>query len=320
MKSSAWTARIALSTLLVLTLGTGLPAGAQDAPEQTPEQKKEAKRKAKDARIEEYLRQKEERRARREQEQKEQQAMREATEEESRREQEAALALQEQQERDEALAGAAAAAAATTTAAEADRKGDQTADDPGPLPKELARAQQNVRRTSLGEDPTVQSYLELVDRQAASPQQLGAMGNFLAEAGMTKDALAYYDVALRLDPGDSVLWINLGTLQRQLGNFSAAASAYGKALGIDPNQAAAHYNLAASYDALGKYDQAIEEYKIALRLDPSLGDPAVNPQAANNRSLTAVQLLLYQEQIGAVGLPMLDVPGGEVAAENETSD
>jgi Flp pilus assembly protein TadD len=318
MRSSAWTARFALSGLLILTLGTALPAGAQDSPEQTPEQKKAAKRQAKEARIEEYLRQKEERRARRDQERKEEQAMREAMEEEHRREQEAELALQEQQERDAALAVGAAAA---TTATQGEKQAKQPAgEEPGPIPKELARAQKNVRRTSLGRDPTVQRYLEMVDRQAASPQQLGAMGNFLAEAGMTADAVVYYDVALRLDPDDAVLWINLGTLQRQLGNYGNAASAYGKALGIDPNHAAAHYNLGAAYDALGKYDQAIEEYKVALRLDPSLGDPSVNPQAANNRSLTAVQLLLYQEQIGAAGLPMLDVPGGEVAAEAKASD
>ena len=60
------------------------------------------------------------------------------------------------------------------------------------------------------------------------------------------------------------------------------------------------------------YDDAIEEYKIALTIDPTLGDPAINPQAANNEKLMAVRMLLYKEQSGNLGLPLVTVPNGQI--------
>ena len=59
-------------------------------------------------------------------------------------------------------------------------------------------AQQHVRLSSLGKDPSVQRYLTMVDMQAASAQQLAAFGNFLAQNGLVSDAMEYYAVALRL--------------------------------------------------------------------------------------------------------------------------
>ena len=107
----------------------------------------------------------------------------------------------------------------------------------------------------------------------------------------------------------------MGTLHRKVQETRLARSdAYSRALSLDPNLAYAHYNLGAVLDEMGKYDDAIEEYRIALTLDPSLGDPAINPQAANNERLLAVKLMLYQEQIGNIGLPLVDVPGGELAS------
>ena len=50
---------------------------------------------------------------------------------------------------------------------------------------------------------------------------------------------------------------------------------------------------------------------IALTIDPTLGDPAINPQAANNEKLMAVRMLLYKEQ-GTLGVPLVTVPNGEI--------
>ena len=116
-------------------------------------------------------------------------------------------------------------------------------------------------------------------RQEASAYELAALGNFLARNGMHREALAYYEIALRLEDSDPVLWVNVGTLHRQSGEISSATNAYGRALSIDPNNALAHYNLGAVLDATGKYEDAIAAYKLALTLDPSLGDPTANPRA-----------------------------------------
>lgn len=177
--------------------------------------------------------------------------------------------------------------------------------------------QQTVRESKVGADPTVQQYLDRIDLQEASPQQLAAFGNFIAENGLIEEALEYYRIAVGIDRKDPVLWLNQGILLRRIGDAKSAVGSFSQALSIDPNNAAAHYNLGAALDELGNYDEALEEYKIALRLDPSLGDPSVNPQAANNNRLTAVKLMLYREQGGATTLPLASVPGGRLEERPE---
>ncbi len=179
---------------------------------------------------------------------------------------------------------------------------------PTKLPKQLARAQENVRASALGVDPTVQVYLARIDEQRASPEQLAAFGSFVAENGLVEDGLAYYDVALNLQPGDPLLWLNYGTLQRQNANISRAMSAYQRVLDINPNSAMAHYNIGAIHDSQRKYEAAIDSFSRALQLDPNLGDPALNPQAAQNERLLAVKLKLYRQQIGSLGLPLAEIP------------
>jgi len=176
-------------------------------------------------------------------------------------------------------------------------------------------AQDAVRASSVGQDPSVQSYLDLIDRQEASAYELAAFGNFLAESGLRPEALVYYSVAVNLVDDDPVLWLNLGSLHRQLGDLSAATSAYGRVLRLDANNALAHFNLGTIFDAQKKYESAIEAYTVALTLDPALGDPAQNPQAANNSRLLAVKLMLYQQGTGSLGTSLVDIPEGKLSPE-----
>jgi len=277
--------------LLPLILGLAVavapapPARAQESGEtsgQSEASRKEEKERAKQARIEEYLRKKEERLARKE--------LRRAEKEQVRQ------------------VGASVAAEATAPQRKTAKK------DRVVLPRGLAEAQAVLRKNPIAEDPTVAAYLDLIDRAEASPHQLAAFGNFLSDLGMNRLALEYYAVALSIEREDPVLWINVGTLHRQLGEFSPALAAYSRALAIDPNLAVAHYNLGAVLDEQGKYEEALEEYRVALTLDPSLGDPAVNPQAANNERLVAVKLMLYKQQTGSLGLPLVEIRDDEPAA------
>jgi len=275
----------------------------QDTPAATSKQ--DETQQAQEERIQEYLRKREERRAQKER---------------AKLEREAAAASA-------AAAGAALGAGAVESTrtdeiivdAESSKKKKKKkkADPEFVLPKELALAQETVRRSHLGDEPMVLGYLDLIDNFEASPHQLAAFGSFLAEHGLLQEAIVYYDVALSVEGNDPLLWLNLGTLFRQAGQFNDAISAYVAALGLDSNNAMAHYNLGTVLDAKGKYDSAIEEYKLALQLDPSLADPAVNPQAASNPRLRTVKLMIYKES--SLGLPLVEVPGGEIeerSAEN----
>jgi tetratricopeptide (TPR) repeat protein len=268
-----------LTALVLLASSPALRAQGDEVPT-VPDDKQ----KAKEARIQEYLRKKEERLAAKETQRREREAEKAAAE--------AAKA--------EAPAEVAVAAAPAET---------------GKLPRDLALAQDAVRHSDIGQDPTIQRYLDLIDRQEADAHQLAAFANFLADAGLLPEAMLYYSVALDLERNDPVLWVNAGTLQRRNGQLGAATSAFSRALQIDPNNALAHYNLATVYDEQGRYDDAIAAYTVALTLDPSLGDPRVNPQAANNKSLLAVKLMLYKQRAGSLGTPLIDVPEGRLTDE-----
>jgi tetratricopeptide (TPR) repeat protein len=265
---------------VVLMLAASWPLAAQQ--DEVPAVPDD-KQKAKELRIEEYLRKKEER-----------------------------LAAKDAQRLERELQKAAAHPETKTDAAPKESSGK--------LPRDLALAQDAVRRSSLGSDPTIQRYLDLIDRQQANAYQLAAFANFLADAGLLPEAVLYYSVALGIVKDDPVLWVNSGTLYRRSGQLSQASSAFGRALQIDPNNALAHYNLGTVYDEQGRYENAIEAYTVALMLDPSLGDPRINPQAANNSRLLAVKLQLYKQQSGSLGTPLIDVPAGQLPNERTPED
>lgn len=270
-----------LARLMVVVFLLVVPPAAVLAQNSDVPEPKSEKQKAKEARIEEYLRKKEERLA----------------EKEARE----FAKLNQQAEAREAATEASAGSEAVTPSSQ--------------LPKELAMAQEAVRASSVGQDPSVLRYLDQIDRQEASAYELAAFGNFLAESGLRPEALVYYSVAIDLVRDDPLLWLNLGSLHRQMGDYSAAMTAYGQVLRLDSNNALAHYNVATVLDTQRKYEDAIEAYAVALTLDPALGDPRQNPQAANNPRLLAVKLMLYRQGAGSVGTPLVPIPEEQLSKE-----
>ena len=93
-------------------------------------------------------------------------------------------------------------------------------------------------------------YMDLIAAGDATAQQIAAFGNFLGQGGRNEAALAYYDLALSIDDEDPTIWLNAGTLHRQIGDLQAAAGAYSEALSLDPDHAYAHYNLGAVLDEI----------------------------------------------------------------------
>ena len=171
----------------------------------------------------------------------------------------------------------------------------------------LAKLCAALREGPVGTDRNAVAYLDLIDAGKASAPQVNDFAAYLAKRGMPRVALAFQQYALRLDRQDPTLWLNLGTLHRNLRSYGPATTAFKKAIALDPNNALAHYNLGAVYDAEKDYDAAIEEYRRALVLDPDLADPRKNPQVVNNENLLAVKLEIYQNQAGSLGLPLLQM-------------
>jgi len=181
--------------------------------------------------------------------------------------------------------------------------------DPAPIlpDSSLTKTIGMLRASPIGSEPNSVAYFDLIGAGRATAPQVNDLAAYLAKRGMPKVAVAFQEYALRLDPLNSTLWQNLGTIQRTNGALSSAATAFKKAIAIDAANALAHYHLGAVYDAEKNYDAAIEEYRRALVLDPGLGDPRKNPQVVNNENLLAVKLQIYQNQAGSLGLPLLQM-------------
>jgi Flp pilus assembly protein TadD len=114
---------------------------------------------------------------------------------------------------------------------------------------DLPRAQQVV-------DFDMNSYSSerlrrVVSDDVALAHYYNNMGVHTLSEGGLELALAYFRAAIRLVPGASHLWANVGTLYRHTGNWEAAEAAYLRALELHSDPVA-YSNLARLYSAHGE--------------------------------------------------------------------
>lgn len=171
--------------------------------------------------------------------------------------------------------------------------------------KKLQGSMDKIQRSTLGTDPAVKSYLDLIGKGQATSTQLNDFAAFLLRRGVPNLAADFQDAATVVSPDVPALWVNLGTIEQARGKGANAKSAYRKALELDPTSGMAYYGLGVVEDTSQNYEEAIEYYRRALLIDPSLGDPKVNPQVVNNQRMLVVKLLLSKDRAGAMSLPLL---------------
>jgi protein O-mannosyl-transferase len=125
-----------------------------------------------------------------------------------------------------------------------------------------------------------------------SPITHNNLGNALAEAGRFPEALAEYQIALRIDPHYADAAANLTRVQAQMryaaglelanaGKLAAAVPEFEAALRLRPDLAEAHNNLGVVLSQLpGRHADAIAHFREALRLRPDYEDARFNLQLA----------------------------------------
>ena len=84
------------------------------------------------------------------------------------------------------------------------------------------------------------------------------------------DAEAEIRAALRLDPEDADLHVNLGKALGRKGDLDGVIAEYREGLRLNPSNDSAHYSLGLALRDKGEWDGAVVEYREALRLNPSL--------------------------------------------------
>jgi protein O-GlcNAc transferase len=120
-----------------------------------------------------------------------------------------------------------------------------------------------------GDHAEAARYLDrVVQRRPQFAEAHGNLGMVLMELGRADQALAAYTTALRLNPGLSVVWYNLGNLWRDRGDFAQAKSCYESSLAQHAT-AEAWRNYADLLVRAGQLAAASEAYRHATDHSPN---------------------------------------------------
>jgi protein O-GlcNAc transferase len=115
--------------------------------------------------------------------------------------------------------------------------------------------------------------------------------NALQRLGQFEQAVAYYDLALKLQPRWPEALANRGVALQALGRLEEALESYDQALAVRPAFALAHSNRGNALCSLGRLQQALMSYEQALLLQPDY------PEALQNRGTALHALGRYSEAL-----------------------
>ena len=122
----------------------------------------------------------------------------------------------------------------------------------------------------------IAAFEEGVKRKPDSPVALLNLADALTQAGQLPRAAATLSHALKVAPGDPLLWYQLGVTQSAAEHEAAAIAAFEKAVSFDPDFIEAHNALGTALAGQGDLDRAEKELLRALQLNPDF------PEALGN--------------------------------------
>jgi hypothetical protein len=91
-------------------------------------------------------------------------------------------------------------------------------------------------------------------------------GLSLDEIGQRKKAIADFEKAIALDPGNDFAYNNLGVIYGKDGQYQRSIEYFLRAIAINPRNADVYCNLGLSYFNLSQYDMALKNYSMAIEL------------------------------------------------------
>jgi tetratricopeptide (TPR) repeat protein len=92
-------------------------------------------------------------------------------------------------------------------------------------------------------------------------------GAALSNLGRAKEALGYFDEALKILPTFDAAWLNKGAVLAKLGRDEEALTCYAKAIELNPKSPDAWYNCGLAYQTKGALENALSSYERAIELN-----------------------------------------------------
>ncbi len=115
-----------------------------------------------------------------------------------------------------------------------------------------------------------------VARRPTNPRAQSTLGQTLFNLGQTKEAIACYQEALRLDPDHFEAHNNLGIAFLDAGRLADAYPHFAAAARLRPEYAQVHSNLGMALNSLGKPEEALPFCERAVQLEPTYAEARSN--------------------------------------------
>jgi tetratricopeptide (TPR) repeat protein len=140
---------------------------------------------------------------------------------------------------------------------------------------------QNVKLAQGKGDEAVRALQGFVEKDPNVPSYRYQLANVEAAAGIAgmqsdparskllfEQASANFKTILKATPKSTDVWLRLGVMQRQIGDYDSALASFEQAGSIDPRVAEAFLNQAMLLEALGRKKEANDAYNKVLGINP----------------------------------------------------
>ncbi len=140
----------------------------------------------------------------------------------------------------------------------------------------------------------IAAYQRAEDLEPGDPRTIDALAQALYNNDQFDQALKQYQELAEADPENNEPLIRIAEIQRRQGKYEDALNTIEKALKIDSTSLEAGYNQGLLLDVLGRFDEAAQAYQKMVDLT-SHANGAYTDEEKNNRSI-------FLERLGAVYL------------------
>ncbi|HVU47716.1 MAG TPA: tetratricopeptide repeat protein [Terracidiphilus sp.] len=142
----------------------------------------------------------------------------------------------------------------------------------------------------------IAAYERAEDMQPGDPRTIDALAQALYNNDQFDEALKQYKELAEADPENNQPLIRISEIQRRQGKYEEALASIEKALKIDSTSLEAGYNEGLLLDVLGRFDEAAQAYQKMVDLT-SHANGAYTDEEKNNRSIFLGRLgAVYLEQ------------------------
>ena len=140
----------------------------------------------------------------------------------------------------------------------------------------------------------IAAYQRAEDLEPGDLRTIDALAEALFNNDQYDEALKQYQQLAEADPDNNAPLIHIAEIQRHQGKFEDALATINKALKIDPTSLEAGYNQGLLLDVLGRFDESEQAYQNMLnQTSISHANGAYTDEEKNNRSI-------FLERLGAV--------------------